>query len=78
MSLAASIVAQARRIHASEPFDRVGLTGGVFQNKLLAELTCRQLATAGFDASYREKTPCNDGGIALGQLVRGGWVVAHG
>jgi hydrogenase maturation protein HypF len=69
VSLAASIVAQARRIHTSESFDRVGLTGGVFQNKLLAELTMSQLATAGFDASLPERAPCNDGGIALGQLV---------
>jgi hydrogenase maturation protein HypF len=47
----------------------LGLTGGVFQNKLLAELAVAQLAAAGFDVHLTEKLPCNDGGIALGQLV---------
>jgi hydrogenase maturation protein HypF len=75
-SLARSIVAQAQHIHASTPFDRVGLTGGVFQNKLLVELAVSQLAAAGFNAYLPEKTPCNDGGIALGQLAEA--ALAHG
>jgi hydrogenase maturation protein HypF len=45
------------------------LTGGVFQNKLLAELSVAQLTAAGFDVHLTERLPCNDGGIALGQLV---------
>lgn len=69
LSLARSIAAQAQRIHASAPFDRVGLTGGVFQNRLLAELAMSRLAAAGFKAHLPERAPCNDGGIALGQLV---------
>jgi hydrogenase maturation protein HypF len=68
-SLASSIVAQARRIRASAPFDRVGLTGGVFQNKLLAELALSRLTAAGFESYLPARVPCNDGGIALGQLV---------
>lgn len=69
LSLANSIAVQAQRIHSSTPFDGVGLTGGVFQNKLLAELAVSQLAAAGFEAHLPERVPCNDGGIALGQLV---------
>jgi hydrogenase maturation protein HypF len=69
LSLANSIAAQAQRIRASVPFDRVGLTGGVFQNRLLAELTLARLTAAGFEACLPERAPCNDGGIALGQLV---------
>jgi hydrogenase maturation protein HypF len=76
LSLARSIVAQAQRIHALTPFDLVGLTGGVFQNRLLAELAVVQLAAAGFDAHLPERVPCNDGGIAFGQLVEAGF--AHG
>jgi hydrogenase maturation protein HypF len=76
MSLARSIVAQAQRVHASTPFDLVGLTGGVFQNKLLAELAVAQLAAAGFDAHLPERIPCNDGGIAFGQLAEAEF--AHG
>jgi hydrogenase maturation protein HypF len=75
-SLAGSIVAQAQSVYASTPFDRVGLTGGVFQNKLLAELAVSKLAAAGFNAYLPEKTPCNDGGIALGQLAEAAF--AHG
>lgn len=69
LSLANSIVVQAQRIHSSTPFDRVGLAGGVFQNRLLAELAVSRLEVAGFAAHLPERVPCNDGGIALGQLI---------
>ncbi|HUW77023.1 MAG TPA: Sua5/YciO/YrdC/YwlC family protein, partial [Gallionella sp.] len=69
LSLAQCIVSQARDINARMPFDAVGLTGGVFQNKLLAELALQQLAAAGFDAYLPHQTPCNDGGLAFGQLI---------
>ncbi|MCX7184698.1 MAG: carbamoyltransferase HypF [Nitrosospira sp.] len=72
LSLAHAIVAQARRMQALTPFDLVGLSGGVFQNKLLAELAVAQLAAAGFTAHLPQSVPCNDGGIALGQLVEAG------
>lgn len=75
-NLAHSIVEQAQRIHAHSPFDLVGLTGGVFQNKLLAELALTQLAAAGFEAYLPERLPCNDGGIAMGQLVEA--LYSHG
>jgi len=76
LSLAHAIVAQAQRMQALTSFDLVGLSGGVFQNKLLAELTVAQLAAAGFTAHLPQRLPCNDGGIALGQLVEAGF--AHG
>lgn len=69
LSLAHSIVRQAQRIHAHTPFDAVGLTGGVFQNKLLAELAMQQLGAAGFEVHLPQQVPCNDGGLALGQLI---------
>jgi hydrogenase maturation protein HypF len=69
VSLAQSIVAQAQHINSFAPFDSIGLTGGVFQNKLLAELAVAQLVAAGFDVHLTERLPCNDGGIALGQLA---------
>ncbi len=68
-SLADCIVAQAQLIRAHMPFDAVGLTGGVFQNKLLAELALEKLSAAGFDAYLPQQAPCNDGGLALGQLI---------
>ncbi|MEI8385545.1 MAG: carbamoyltransferase HypF [Nitrosomonadaceae bacterium] len=72
LSLAQSIVDQARRIREVAPFDLVGLTGGVFQNRVLAELAVSKLADAGFDAYLPKGVPCNDGGIAVGQLIEGG------
>ena len=69
LSLAQSIVEQAKRVHAGRPFDVVGLTGGVFQNRLLAELACEQLNAAGFSVHLPQLAPCNDGGLALGQLI---------
>ena len=72
LSLALCIVAKAKRIHAHTPFDAVGLTGGVFQNKLLAELAMQQLSAAGFEAYLPQQAPCNDGGLALGQIIEAG------
>jgi hydrogenase maturation protein HypF len=69
LSIARLIVDQARHIHARTPFDVIGLTGGVFQNKLLSDLAVAQLTAAGFEVHLPEQAPCNDGGIALGQLV---------
>ena len=69
LSLAQSIVEQTKRIYLKTPFDAVGLCGGVFQNKLLAELACEKLKTAGFSVHLPELVPCNDGGLALGQLI---------
>jgi len=68
-SLAQAIVAQVRQIQMRHSFERVGLTGGVFQNKLLAELSLAALAAAGFEAALPAQLPCNDGGLALGQLM---------
>jgi hydrogenase maturation protein HypF len=69
LSLAHCIVAQAKHIHVRMAFDAVGLTGGVFQNKLLAELAVQHLAAAGFEAYLPQQAPCNDGGLAFGQLI---------
>lgn len=69
LSLARMLVEQAKHLYARQPFDVVGLTGGVFQNKLLSELALAQLQAAGFAAYLPTLTPCNDGGIALGQIV---------
>ena len=73
LSLAQGIVALAQRLHAQRPFDAVGLSGGVFQNKLLAELALQGLREAGFAAFLPQRFPCNDGGIALGQLMEAGF-----
>ncbi|KUH98001.1 hydrogenase maturation protein HypF [Mycolicibacterium acapulense] len=49
----------------------VALSGGVFQNALLLELTLNGLHDRGIDAMTHRIVPPNDGGIALGQLLVG-------
>ncbi|WP_201345264.1 carbamoyltransferase HypF [Thiohalobacter sp. COW1] len=67
-SLAAAIRDLARRAAGVHAFTRVGLTGGVFQNRLLTELAQRQLQDAGFQVLLCRQLPCNDAGISAGQV----------
>ena len=48
---------------------KVLLSGGVFQNRLLSELLMKELKAVGLDVYYPTTIPCNDGGIAVGQLA---------
>ncbi len=50
---------------------KVVLSGGAFQNKLLLKGLWEALEKAGFEVFLPKKTPLNDGGIALGQIVIG-------
>jgi hydrogenase maturation protein HypF len=45
------------------------LSGGVFQNKLLTELTTALLHAHGIDVLCQRRIPPNDGGLAIGQLA---------
>jgi hydrogenase maturation protein HypF len=47
----------------------VGLTGGVWVNRLLLDGTREALLDDGFDVLTHRLLPCNDGGLALGQAV---------
>jgi hydrogenase maturation protein HypF len=51
--------------------DRVVLSGGVFQNRLLFESLLEKLETAGYKVYTHKQVPTNDGGIALGQVIIG-------
>ncbi len=68
-TLTEMIVAVAKR----EGLPRVCLTGGCFQNLVLAERTIRRLADCGFVPYWHQRVPPNDGGIALGQMVAAGF-----
>lgn len=47
---------------------KVALSGGSFQNKYLTERVENALSKAGFSVYSQHTIPCNDGGIALGQM----------
>jgi hydrogenase maturation protein HypF len=68
VAIAGRACALARRDHG---IGTVVLSGGVFQNKLLAGAVTAALESNGFTV-YRHRTvPANDGGLALGQAVIG-------
>jgi hydrogenase maturation protein HypF len=53
----------------------VALSGGVFQNRLLAEQTERLLEAGGFEVLSAGLVPVNDGGVSLGQAAVAGYTV---
>ena len=71
-SLAAAIVDQARAVRGIHGVARIGLTGGVFQNRLLCEGVIARAAREGFEVGLARRVPCNDAGLAFGQLVEAG------
>jgi hydrogenase maturation protein HypF len=61
-------------LHISEAtgLDRVILSGGVFQNRLLSEMIYTPLTHKGLHVFTHRLVPPNDGGIALGQAAIAG------
>ena len=68
-ALARVLVAQAGVIRERTGVRRVGLTGGVFQNRILAALAHDELARAGYEVLIPATIPVNDAGIAYGQII---------
>jgi len=69
LSLARALVDQATRLREETGIARVGLAGGVFQNRLLAETVLAQLDAAGFVAHLPQQLPVNDAGLSFGQVI---------
>ncbi len=68
-SLAAAIANQAVILCERHGITQVGLAGGVFQNRVLTELTLNLLKDRGFGAYLPECLPCNDAAISFGQVI---------
>jgi hydrogenase maturation protein HypF len=77
-TLARTIADIAQRLREQHCFDVVGLTGGVFQNRKLTELSADMLEHAGFRVWLHERIPCNDGGLSMGQIVEASARIAAG
>jgi hydrogenase maturation protein HypF len=56
--------------------ERVVLTGGCFQNRVLLEECVGCLRAAGYRVYWPQRVPANDGGLAVGQVVAG--MLGHG
>ncbi len=67
------ILKECRAIRKERGVDKVCLTGGTFQNKILMEGVLEKLRAAGFEPYYNISVSPNDGGVALGQA----FVVMH-
>ena len=66
---AAARAAQAREAKSGRAVNQVALSGGVWQNRLLLEMTARVLRDEGFDVLVHHAVPANDGGLAYGQAA---------
>ena len=69
LALADAICRAAEGERARSGAAIVGLTGGVFQNRLLAGLAHAGLERRGFRVLLPERIPCNDGGLGYGQVA---------
>jgi hydrogenase maturation protein HypF len=84
LTMARALVAQVEAVAGSQPdtqtccFDAVGLTGGVFQNRRLAESAVTELAALGVRAVLPHCVPAGDGGLALGQIVESAALLERG
>lgn len=74
----ADVILEACRLLVNENnINRIALSGGVFQNRLLIELTVKRLEEKGMTVLIHRNVPANDGGIALGQAVVANFTESH-
>lgn len=76
-SLAKVIINQAEAARAEYAITTIGLCGGVFQNRLLAEMVTEQLQQRGFAVQLPSRLPSGDGGLSFGQLIETGYKGHH-
>lgn len=72
-TVAGAAIDACGRIARECGLDRVVLSGGVFQNRLLTEMVYTGLTKTGLQVFTHRLTPPNDGCIALGQAAIAGW-----
>jgi hydrogenase maturation protein HypF len=68
-TVAGITVEMCNKISQQTGIKQVALSGGVFQNRLLLQLTTNGLRQADFQVFTHHLVPCNDGGLSLGQAV---------
>lgn len=68
-SLARALLDQVRQIHREQGEFAIGLSGGVFQNRLLVELIMQECQQAGYRIYLPQQVPVNDAGLCYGQII---------
>ena len=68
-SMAGAILDQAAAARQLNDVEQVGLCGGVFQNRVLAEQVTRLLENDGFEVFLPQALPCNDAALSFGQAA---------
>jgi hydrogenase maturation protein HypF len=68
-SLAHALLEQALHVREQTRVSRVGLAGGVFQNRVLTEYAHALLTEQGFEVLIPKQLPLNDAAISFGQVV---------
>jgi hydrogenase maturation protein HypF len=68
-SLADALVRCAVRLRSQLGFGAVGLSGGVFQNRVLTENVLAGLRTQDIPVRLHRQVPSNDAGICYGQVI---------
>ncbi len=68
-SIIHTAIAVCDRLREKTGIGSVALSGGVFHNRILLGALTRGLREAGFAVYTHKSVPCNDGCIALGQVV---------
>ncbi len=68
-TLARALCAQALAARRETGVNRVGLCGGVFQNRVLSEQARALLTEEGFEVLMPRELPVNDAAISFGQLI---------
>lgn len=71
-TLAQALTEQALAVRSHTGVTRVGLSGGVFQNRVLTEQVHARLTAKAFEVLIPERLPVNDAAISYGQLIEAG------
>ena len=67
--MAKALLDQALQVREEHGVTRVGLCGGVFQNRVLTEHSTALLTEHGFTVDLPERLPVNDAAISFGQVI---------
>jgi hydrogenase maturation protein HypF len=76
--LTAAFAAMSVEMRKLTGINRVALSGGCFQNRILLEGTVTELKKKKFEVYYQSQVPANDGGVSLGQAVIAGSMIKKG